>query len=81
MSTSIEISATEFKAKCLQLLDQVADQHASLVVTKHGKPVARVIPMEPEVRRPLRGSGVGREIILGDLLDFDIAADWEVNQP
>jgi len=80
MSTSTEISATEFKAKCLQLLDQVAEQHTSLVVTKHGKPVARVIPMEPEVRRPLCGSGVGREIIIGDLLDFDTSADWEVLQ-
>ena len=41
------ISATQFKAKCLALLDDVAETGETLVVTKHGKPVARVSPVEP----------------------------------
>ncbi|MBY0506852.1 MAG: type II toxin-antitoxin system prevent-host-death family antitoxin [Bryobacteraceae bacterium] len=80
MDVITEISATEFKAKCLQLLDQVANLQTCVVVTKRGKPVARVVPLEQMPRKPLRGSGVGRETILGDLLDFDTATDWEVNQ-
>ena len=39
---SIEISASEFKAKCLALLDRVAATGETLVVTKRGKPVADI---------------------------------------
>jgi prevent-host-death family protein len=41
------VSATEFKARCLALLDEVAQNGRSLVVTKRGRPVARVVPVEP----------------------------------
>ena len=41
------ISASQFKAKCLALLDDVAESGQSLVITKRGKPVARVEPLEP----------------------------------
>lgn len=39
------IPAGEFKAKCLALLDEVAETGEELVVTKRGKPVARVAPL------------------------------------
>lgn len=39
-----EITATQFKARCLRLLDEVAETGETLVVTKHGRPVARVEP-------------------------------------
>lgn len=39
-----EITATQFKAHCLRLLDQVAETGEVLIVTKHGQPVARVEP-------------------------------------
>jgi prevent-host-death family protein len=48
------LSATQFKARCLALLDEVAKTRRSLVVTKHGKPVARVVALEAEPS--LRGS-------------------------
>lgn len=41
------ISATRFKAECLQLLDDVAESGETIVVTKRGKPVARVVSLEP----------------------------------
>lgn len=40
------IPAGEFKAKCLQLMDQIQQKHTSIVITKHGKPVAELIPFE-----------------------------------
>lgn len=40
------ISAAEFKAKCLDLMDRVASSGRSIVVTKRGKPIARLAPME-----------------------------------
>jgi prevent-host-death family protein len=54
MSYTKRITATEFKARCLRLLDEVADTGETLVVTKRGRPVARVEPASPPV--DLRGS-------------------------
>lgn len=48
------IPASEFKARCLALLDEVSETGAELVVTKRGRPVARVLPMEEP--KPLEGS-------------------------
>ncbi len=42
-----QVTATRFKAQCLGLLDEVARTGKTLTVTKHGKPVARVVPAEP----------------------------------
>ena len=41
----MEITATQFKARCLALLDEVAEGGGELTVTKRGRPVARVIPV------------------------------------
>lgn len=52
------INATEFKAKCLQLLDEVQRTGEDLVISKRGKPVARVVAEKAE--KPwlvLRGTG------------------------
>jgi prevent-host-death family protein len=54
--TGRSIPAGEFKAKCLALLDEVAQTGQEVVVTKRGRAVARVIPAKPEKVRTLRGS-------------------------
>ena len=41
------IPAGKFKAECLALLDEVAASGEEIIVTKRGKPVARVLPLEP----------------------------------
>lgn len=68
------IGAGDFKAKCLQILDDVEARRESLVITKRGRPVARLIPVEPE--RPLfgalRGSVIGETDIVAP-----VDADWE----
>ena len=53
------MSAAEFKARCLQVMDQVAATGEPVVVTKRGKPVAQLGPVS---RRPktLRGFLKGR---------------------
>ena len=48
------IAATEFKARCLSILDDVAETGETVVVTKRGKPVAQLKPLEPP--RSLAGS-------------------------
>jgi prevent-host-death family protein len=42
----MDLSATEFKAKCLAYLDQVARTRAEITLTKHGRAVARLVPVE-----------------------------------
>jgi prevent-host-death family protein len=49
-----EITATQFKARCLRLLDEVAETGEPLVITKHGRAVARLEP--PARPSDLRGS-------------------------
>ncbi len=56
MKPEHSISATEFKAKCLELLDRVARDGGELVVTKRGRPVAKVVPAESRKPLSLRGS-------------------------
>jgi len=40
------VQAGDFKARCLALLDDVARNRTEIIVTKHGRPVARVVPIE-----------------------------------
>ncbi len=54
--TARSIPAGEFKAKCLALLDDVAETGREVVVTKRGRPVARVVPARPGKIRGLKGS-------------------------
>ncbi len=57
MKTTQRMPAGEFKAKCLAVLDRVAQTKAVIVVTKHGRPVAQVVPIPSEKDQPsLRGS-------------------------
>ena len=41
-----KIGAGAFKAKCLNLLDEVEKKHVQLIISKHGKPVARLVPVK-----------------------------------
>ena len=49
------IAAAQFKAKCLSLLDEVAEKGSEFIVTKRGKPVARLVPVKSEWKL-LKGS-------------------------
>ena len=71
-----EITATQFKARCLRLLDEVAATGEPLVITKHGRAVARV---EPAVRPDdLRGS-VKQLVSDDDLVHASMGA-WDVER-
>jgi prevent-host-death family protein len=71
---SATIAAGVFKAKCLKLLDEVAEKRETLVITKHGKPVARVMPMPPE--KNIIGAMRGSVLWEGDIIS-PIDVEWE----
>ena len=68
------IAAGEFKSKCLKLLDEVAETRETLVITKHGKPVAQVMPMPQE--GDFVGSMKGSVLWEGDIIS-PIDVEWE----
>jgi prevent-host-death family protein len=76
MSQTKEITATEFKARCLRLLDEVADTGETLVVTKRGRPVVRVEPSSLPL--DLRGS-VKYNVTPEELIGFSLGP-WDVER-
>lgn len=70
-----EVSAGEFKARCLALMDEVRDRGGEYVITKRGAPVAKLVPIRTE-RRPLLGSMRGTVKVLGDIIS-PLDAPWE----
>ena len=69
------ITATEFKAKCLSILEQL--DPGGIVVTKRGLAVARVLPMNAGTNERLVGSMKGKIQIKGDLLTTGITWNAE----
>ena len=72
MDTKNEIAAGEFKAQCLAILDEVAETGKEIIVTKRGRPVAKVVPIEPP--KPLEGSVTVLGDIVGPAFDED---EWD----
>ena len=71
------IQASEFKAKCLALMDQVARTGQTIVVTKNGRPVAELRPHRPPRARSLIGLHKGRIEIRGDIVSPFGSRRWE----
>ena len=69
------IMASEFKAKCLKLMDEVAATGDVLTVTKNGKPVVEIRPV---IEKPasIYGALKGSVTIIGDIVS-PVEEDWE----
>jgi prevent-host-death family protein len=70
------IAVSDFKARCLSLLEEVATQHHMLIITKYGKPIARVCPID-NTKPALLGSWKGIVEVHGDLAHFDSTNEWK----
>ena len=75
-----EIAVSEFKAKCLALLERVSKTHKPIRVMKHGKPLAEIVPATKVQSRAewiasMQGSGETLGDIISPASDPD---DWEV---
>jgi len=64
----MNINAAEFKAKCLKLIDQVANTHEPLTISKRGKPLVKLVPMETEAPASQYGCMQGTVTFLGDIM-------------
>lgn len=72
-----EIAAGEFKSRCLAIMDQVQKTGEPLLITKHGKPVAKLVPADRQADE-IFGYMAGKVKILGDIVGpVTPSGDWE----
>ena len=69
------VAAAEFQANCLRLIDEVAQQRRPFIITKRGKPVAKLVPVETETIE-LFGRMAGSINICGDIINPIEDAGW-----
>ena len=62
------VPATEFKARCLELMDRVSERRETYVITKRGKAVAKLVPVEWKPGQPLFGRMRGMAEEVGDIV-------------
>jgi prevent-host-death family protein len=70
------IQASTFKARCLALLDEVAEHRSTVLVTKHGRPVARLVPVDS----PPDLAGSVTLVVEDDEAYFSTAEPWDVDR-
>ena len=72
-----KMAAAQFKAQCLAVMDQVSQSGRASVITKHGKPVVKVVPAN-EGEDEIFGALAGIARIAGDIENTVPAKDWGV---
>ena len=79
MLQSRELGAAEFKATCLEVMDEVERLGIEVTITKHRRPVAKLIPASDETKG-FCGSLPGSIVWAGDLIS-PIGEVWEADAP
>lgn len=73
-----QIGAGQFKAHCLKLMDQVQQTHEELVITKHGQPVAKLVPVDADSNASIVGYMKGTVQVTGDIIS-PVDEVWEAD--
>ena len=74
----MKIAAGQFKSKCLQLMERVQQTREEVVITKHGKPVAKLVPISEEKTDTIVGYLPGSVQVVGDIVS-PIDEEWEAD--
>ena len=72
------IAAGKFKALCLKIMDQVQETHKEVVITKRGRPVAKLVPIDRPAPQPLFGWLEDGVVINGDIV-APTGEKWEAD--
>ncbi|HXJ06968.1 MAG TPA: type II toxin-antitoxin system prevent-host-death family antitoxin [Candidatus Acidoferrum sp.] len=62
-----KMAAGSFKTNCLAVMDEVQAKRETVIITKHGKPVAKLVPVEPQ-GDDIFGFLRGKATIIGDVI-------------
>jgi prevent-host-death family protein len=76
----MQIAAGQFKAQCLKLMDQVQQTHEEIVITKHGQPVAKLVPIAEQSSSSIIGYLQGSVQVTGDII-APLQEEWQVLKP
>lgn len=76
----MQISVEQFKEKYSRFIDDVQKHHNEIIITKFGRPVAKLVPiMDEAVKKSLFGYMKGSVLIHKDILE-PIEEKWEVDE-
>lgn len=73
------VSATEFKKRCLELIDRIQQTRETIIVTRYGKPVARLTAVQAEDRPTAWGWMRGSVVAMGDIV-APTGETWEASE-
>ena len=75
----MKVSAAEFRSKCFKIIDEISQTHKEVVITKRGKPVAKLIAYESEEESdPLLQALAGSGETIDDLTE-PFHVEWELD--
>ena len=69
-----KMAAGAFKTNCLAVMDEVQAKHETVVITKHGKPVAKLVPVSTDIDEIYNFLG-GKGAVIGDVVSPAISPD------
>ena len=72
-----KIPAAQFKSQCLAVMEQVSQSGRPVMVTKHGKPVVKIIPVKSD-EDEIFGFLAGKVRIVGDVENTIPPSDWNL---
>jgi len=75
----MQIAAGRFKATCLRLMDEVNQSHESVIITKRGKPSAKLVAVEEKITNPLFGFLKNSVVSQKNIID-PIGENWDANE-
>ena len=73
------IAAGKFKAQCLKIMDDLSKHRREIIITKYGKPVARLTGIGAHKKEPLFGLIKGSVVIKGDIIS-PVGDVWDAQQ-
>lgn len=71
----MQTTITNFKAKCIHFVDTVQHQGDVVIITRHGKAAAKLVPIDPETDQSPFGLGAGTVQELGEL--YSTGEKWD----
>jgi prevent-host-death family protein len=69
-----KMAAGSFKTNCLAVMDEVQARHETVVITKHGKPVAKLVPVNTDTDE-IYGFLAGKGVVNGDIVSPAVSPD------
>lgn len=69
-----KMAAGSFKTNCLAVMDEVQARHETVVITKHGKPVAKLVPVNTDTDE-IYDFLAGRGVVNGDIISPAVSPD------